>query len=254
MIGAPLPPVLQIGTGVLIFATGAFLVASHALLNALAARSAPDNRATRAAPWLVGGYLAVWLALGLVTGDAANFAQPQPLTRLLLSVIVGFAPMFAAMAFLFRSRTLRTLNASMSPDWLIRLQAYRMLGIMLLVPFLAYGVVPAAFAWPAAVGDFATGLAAPFVASAVARRRPTALAWATAWNLFGILDLLVAPAAAILSNARVINHYPLALVPLFLGPPMGILTHVLSLRNLAITLGRRASRPTGVPSEALGTA
>jgi hypothetical protein len=55
------------------------------------------------------------------------------------------------------------------------------------------------------------------------------------WNLFGILDLVVAPATALVFQARVLNIYPLALVPLFLAPPLGILTHVLSLRNLAGT-------------------
>jgi hypothetical protein len=35
--------------------------------------------------------------------------------------------------------------------------------------------------------------------------------------------------------AHVLNIYPLELVPLFLGPPVVILTHILSLRNLAVT-------------------
>jgi hypothetical protein len=51
---------------------------------------------------------------------------------------------------------------------------------------------------------------------------------------FGTFDLIVAPTTALFFQARVLNIYPLALVPLFLGPPLGILTHVLSLRNLAV--------------------
>lgn len=105
-----------------------------------------------------------------------------------------------------------------------------------------------------AVGDFLTGFAAPFVGAAVARRRPGSFTWAVAWNLFGILDLIVAPAAAILSNAQVFSYYPLALIPLFLGPPMGILTHVCSLRNLATTRDAQAARPAPAANEALGTA
>ena len=81
---------------------------------------------------------------------------------------------------------------------------------------------------------FITGALAPVVGSAVARRRPNAIGWAVAWNLFGIADLIAAPAAAILSGAQIIGLYPLSLVPLFLGPPLGILTHVYSLRNLAL--------------------
>jgi len=59
--------------------------------------------------------------------------------------------------------------------------------------------------------------------------------WAVVWNLFGILDLIDATATALAFQAPVLGIYPIALVPLFLGPPLGILTHILSLRNLAVT-------------------
>src|SRR5262249_12388630 len=103
----------------------------------------------------------------------------------------------------------------------------------------------------AAIGDFLTGLFAPVVARAVERRRPNAFAWAVAWNLFGTIDLIVAPAAAILSRAGVLTIYPLALVPLFIGPPIGILTHVLSLRNLATTAHREEERGRAAPAGGL---
>jgi hypothetical protein len=114
---------------------------------------------------------------------------------------------------------------------------------MFLYPFAFYGVLPAGFALPAAIGDFITGAAAPFVASALAQRRRGAVTLAVAWNLFGIADLIVAPASAMLSQAPVIQLWPLNLVPLFLGPPMGILVHILSLRNLASSEEARAPAP-----------
>jgi len=53
--------------------------------------------------------------------------------------------------------------------------------------------VPAGFAYPAGIGDALTGIFAPIVALMVAQNRPHALKWAVAWNLFGTLDLIVAP-------------------------------------------------------------
>src|SRR5262249_54756820 len=97
------------------------------------------------------------------------------------------------------------------------------------------------FAIPAAVGDVLTGLFAPIVARIVEERRPNAWRWAVAWNVFGIVDLFVAPAAAVLTGAQVIELYPLSLVPLFIGPPHGLLTHVLALRNLRLTLSPAAA-------------
>ncbi len=78
-----------------------------------------------------------------------------------------------------------------------------------------------------------TELCAPFIGYALAHKRPGALA--IAWNVFGFVDLIVAPTAALLSHANVFWIYPLSLVPLFLGPPLGILIYVYSLRNLMAT-------------------
>jgi TolB-like protein len=136
---------------------------------------------------------------------------------------------------LFRWSGLRAINTATPNAWLIAIQTYRFAGIMFVYPFVMYGILPTGFGYPAGIGDALTGIFAPFVALMVAQNRPHAWKWAMAWNLFGILDLIVAPATALIFQARVLNIYPLALVPLFLGPPLGILTHVLSLRNLAVT-------------------
>jgi hypothetical protein len=183
---------------------------------------------------LVGAYLTLWFGLAVTVGDRTNFPLEREDLRLWLSLLVGFGPMFLGIAVLFASKTMRHLNAAMPAHWLIWAQTYRMAGLMFLFPFLYYGIVPAAFAIPAGLGDFVTGAFAPLAGLAVARRRPHAIKWATAWNIFGLLDLIVAPAAAVLSQAQVIGLYPLSLVPLFIGPPLGILTHVYSLRNLAM--------------------
>ena len=250
-----LPAIFQRSSAFVIFAFGLYLVVAHTALTALATqRGSLQPRARSLAPWLVGGYLAIWLAAALVTGDGSNFPLARPELRRPLSLVVGFGPMLLAVALLGASKTLRELNASMRPEWLIWVQTYRVAGLMFLFPFLYFGLVPAAFAVPAAVGDLLTGLAAPFVGSAVARRRPGALAWATAWNLFGIADLIVAPTAAIISGAQVIWLYPLVLVPLFVGPPLGILTHIYSLRNLATATHREGSRRSATAAEPLGAA
>jgi hypothetical protein len=149
---------------------------------------------------------------------------------------------------IFGSKTLRTLNAATPPAWLIGVQTYRVAGVMFLWPFLAAGALPPGFGLPAGIGDVLTGLAAPFVAWAVARNHPGAHAWAVRWNWFGILDLVVAVAAAVLTRTTNIGRFPLVIVPLFLGPPLGILTHLYSLRNLAAT--RSTTRTVAMPGGA----
>jgi hypothetical protein len=230
---AHLPLAAQQLSAVFLFALSIFMAAVHVFLFTRAAHRAglPDAART-ASPLGAAAFLALWLAVALSLTAGAGFPADRD-GRLLIAVVAGYTPVAAAVALLFFSRTISSVYTSMPPDWLIRVQTYRMAGLIFLYPFLYYGAVPAAFALPAAIGDFLTGLFAPVVASAVARRAPGAPAWAVAWNLFGLLDLIVAPAAAIYSQSDVLQIYPLAVVPFFLGPPLGILTHIYSLRNLA---------------------
>jgi len=264
MTATVLPDLLYRGSAIFIFALGIGLVAIHTALVMLAAQQSTVGRWRRfLVPGGVGAFLTAWLGVAISIGDKTNFPLEREELRLLVTLGVGFGPMLVAIAVLFASTTMRNINAAMPPAWLIWVQTYRMAGLMFLYPFLYYGILPAGFAVPAGVGDFLIGVSAPLVGLAVARRRAHAFAWATAWNVFGVLDLIVAPTAAVLSQAQVIGLYPLSLVPLFIGPPLGILAHVYSLRNLAAVAradvdGVRRSaadveRPTPVIGKALRT-
>jgi hypothetical protein len=242
-----LPIPLALTAAWLIFATSMAMIGAHALLAALAARRAGWSERVRV-PVTIAGYLIAWLALALTAALTPQLAGLSLAGRLGLVLGVGLLPLLLAIVLLFASKTLARLYASMPSDWLIRIQIYRVLGFIFL-PFLAFGAIPAAFALPAAFGDMLTGALSPLVANAVAQNRRGAYGWAVLWNLFGIADLIVAPAMAILSRSNLINIYPLALVGLFLGPPLGILTHLYSLRNLAAA--RRAGRVEQLPMAAI---
>lgn len=227
-----LPFWLQRGTAFVIFAAAVFMIAAHTAIAAMVAQRT-SSKTRIAVPFVVAGFLAAWLAIAIVVGDGANFPISLE-SRRPLSGLVALIPFLIAVIALFASRAMRAVNAATPSAWLIGIQTYRVAGIMFVFPFLTYGIIPAGFAWPAGVGDALTGILAPVVALLVARNRPHAWQWAVAWNLFGTLDLIVAPATALYFQAQVLGIYPISLVPLFLGPPLGILTHILSLRNLAV--------------------
>jgi hypothetical protein len=229
-----LPFSLHRGTAFVIFAFAIFMIAAHAVIAAMAAQHTSLSLKTKtAAPFVVAAFLASWFAIAMIVGDGSNFPIPLE-SRRPLSGLVALIPFIIAVIALFASKTMRTINATTPNASLIAIQTYRVAGIMFLFPFLTYGIMPAGFAWPAGIGDALTGIFAPVVALMVARSRPHAVKWAVAWNLFGIVDLIVAPATAVFFQSRVLDIYPLALIPLFLGPPLGILTHIYSLRNLAV--------------------
>ena len=248
-----LPVSVARDVSVLIYAAAILLIVLHtSLATQAASRATLSSRARLLAPISVAVFLAVWLGVGLVAGDGANFPIADVRLRLPMLLIVGYGPMLVAIGAFFASKTLKVINAATPAHWLVWAQTYRILGLMFVFPFFRYGVLPAGFAFPAAIGDVATGLAAPWIASSVARRRPGAFLLASAWNVFGIVDMIVAPASAILSRAQIRDLYPLVLVPLFLGPPLAILVHVLSLRNLTITFRTAATPVPGSPDGLVG--
>jgi hypothetical protein len=229
-----LPISLHRTTAFVIFTAAIFIVAAHTAVGAMAVqRTALSLKTKIIIPFVIAAFLAAWLAVATTVGDGSNFPL-VPESRQLASGLVALIPFVIAVTALFASKSIRAINAATPSAWLIAIQTYRFVGIMFVFPFVTYGIVPAGFGWPAGIGDALTGIFAPVVALMVARNHPHAFKWAVAWNLFGTLDLIVAPATALFFQARVLNVYPLALVPLFLGPPIGILTHIYSLRNLAI--------------------
>lgn len=236
-------------TGVVIVSLSVLMVAAQTGILALAARRTTLSRSTQLSlPLLVGAALALWVGWAVLAVRAPVVVPPpDPVAQRVVQQPRLLLPMVAMVAAgtlaLFLSKSMRAINAATPSEWLIGVQSYRVAGGLFLWPFLAAGALPASFALPAGIGDVLTGIAAPVAALAIARGWRGARAWAIAWNCFGILDLIVAPTAAVVSRTTNVGRFPLVVVPLFLGPPLGILTHVYSLRNLVVTGGTAGSRP-----------
>jgi hypothetical protein len=245
-----LSPAVLKALAFIIVSSSALMVAVQTSLLALAVRRAPTHSARNfVVPILAGILLAAWFGWAILAVNEKIVAPEPPPHGIVqnpaLLIEMGVF-VIAGIAVLFTSKTMRALNAAMPPAWLIAVQTYRVEGVIFLWLYFASGALPAGFALPAGIGDTLTGLAAPFVAWGVARNLPGSRERAVMWNLFGILDLVVAPMAAVLTHSTNIGRFPLDIVPLFLGPPIGILTHIYSLRNLSQN-GREAVAAPSVP-------
>jgi hypothetical protein len=233
--------------------TGTVMIVAHSLLFARAGpRTTLSPRRQILVPAVVALALSGWFAWAvLAVPDWVELPEPAPTANAVQNpgLLLEMGALVAAgIVALFASKSLRELNGAMPPAWLIAVQFYRVLGLIFLWPMWSSGLLSGTFALPAGIGDALTGLAAPLVAWAVARRRPGSHGLAVAWNWFGMADLVVAPAAAVLAQSTNVGRFPLVVVPLFLGPPLGILTHIYSLRNLRLhrNAGVSASRPSSV--------
>jgi hypothetical protein len=124
----------------------------------------------------------------------------------------------------------------------------RVVGVTFLL-VMALGHLPAIFALPAGLGDIAAGLAALSVARRLAQGGGrTRAVW---FNLFGLLDLVVALSIGFLAGLGpwrplevTPSTEPLSLLPLALVPtvavPLAIALHIVSLSRL-----RAATQPDG---------
>ena len=174
-------------------------------------------------PLLAGAALAVWLAVVVALGVRGMFttAPGTPPLPILLGVLV---PLLLFLAAWRVSAAFRAYVLAADLRFIIAVQGWRAAGFAFLALW-AHGILPGMFAWPAGLGDMAIGFTAPWVLAALLRQPDFAASRTfAAWNLFGMLDLVVAVSLGGLSaflatgTAGEITTRPMALMPLILIP------------------------------------
>ncbi len=223
----------------------AIAMAVWSILSSAAGRSGLSPATQRKVRAGTAVFLGTWLgaALFLAPAPASLLTRDQFYLSPLIPLFV-VVPITIALLALRLSPALRRVVAAASLPALIAVQVYRTIGIVFLI-LLTLGQVPAHFALPAGWGDIAIGLTAPLVALAVARGVRGGRTLAISWNVFALLDLLVAvgmgtgflaPFLAPDLGTRVppaaaMGVFPMILVPIF-AVPVSVLLHLLALGKL----------------------
>jgi hypothetical protein len=176
--------------------------------------------------------VAAWLAFSFTASKLLIFhagspnavVPPLPLGLAVVVPIFFFCLWFAA------SRGFRQFALSLNPAALTIVQTWRVGGI-------TFVVLPAVFALPAGLGDFAIGVTAPLVAFYLAQgRRKNSF---ILWNILGVIDLvnavtlgvLASPALGILRpevSTDAMTVLPLSLIPTF-AVPLLLILHIISI-------------------------
>ncbi|HEY7481828.1 MAG TPA: hypothetical protein VH680_15035 [Gemmatimonadales bacterium] len=215
------------------------IVATAAGRSGLTAPAARKVRAGSAVFFF--GWLGTAFLLAPAPGSIAG-RDPFYITPLLPLFALGSTAVLLASVGL--SPAVRRTLGAMSLPAVHGVQLYRAIGATFLV-LMVQGQLPSHFALPAGWGDVAVGLAAPLVALALARRAAGSRALAAGWNLFGLLDLVVAVGmgtgylapllaphlGAQVPPAAAMGVFPLILVPTF-AVPISIMLHLLGLIRL----------------------
>jgi hypothetical protein len=197
----------------------------------------------------VGAALAAWLALVASLGARGAFVAPPGQAP--LAILAGvMTPILVFLAALRLSRAFRDYVLAADLQFMMGVQAWRFAGLGFIALY-AHGVLPGLFAWPAGLGDIAIGATAPWLLVALIRR-PGFAAGRTfvAWNVLGILDLVVAVGTGTLASflasgapgeitTGAMAQLPLVLVPAYFVP-IFVMLHLAALlqaRRLATRKG-----------------
>jgi len=182
--------------------------------------------------------LTIWLVLVLSLGTAGAFISPPGTPPLAIAIGV-LAPLALFFAWLRLSQSFRDFVLSLDLRFLVAMQAWRWAGLGFLDLY-AYKVLPGVFALPAGLGDMTIGVTAPWIILGLVRHPGFAARSAfVRWNVFGILDLLLAIGIGTVSTlfatgaAGEISTAPMAALPLLLIPaflvPFFLMLHATAL-------------------------
>jgi hypothetical protein len=148
----------------------------------------------------------------------------------------------------FVSRALSGPNSVRLLSWP---HAFRLAGVALVISMML-GHLPALFALPAGLGDMAVAVAEPFVTRRIkAGHGHRAATW---FNIFGILDLVIAMTLGGLTAYGIVHVSPvnsaLSVLPLALIPTVGVpilvVLHILTLRRLRVRLDLNSAAPSSM--------
>jgi hypothetical protein len=224
----------------LVAGTAATLVAIlYGLNQALAGAAWPAQERARAllvSATILVGWLAAAIALSAMgVYHVSASAIPTIQYGILLPILVG-------VLLIWRSEATKRIIDAVPQAWIVSVQLYRALGVIFLILYAA-GKLPGLFALPAGMGDIAIGLLAPVVGLAYARAPRAAAGLVKAWNVFGILDLIVAVTTGFLTapsllqpievqpTSELMTVLPMVLIPVYLVP-LSIVLHLASLAKL----------------------
>ena len=158
------------------------------------------------------------------------------------NLAIAFLILFHFLRKAYYSEKIRKIADAIPQHWIIGIQFYRVVGVGFIILYFQ-GSLPALFAFSAGIGDIIVGITAPFVALACYLKKSYSKNLAVAWNILGILDLVIAISVGILGFPRPVQFlplypstepislFPLVMVPLF-AVPIAIILHLFSLRGL----------------------
>lgn len=155
-------------------------------------------------------------------------------------VLTTTLPLAIFVSIIFMTGTCKRANDNLELADLVRVHLFRLIGSTFIILYL-YELLPAPFALFAGIGDLITAVTSIYVAKAIKNNKTYANRLALIWNTFGLLDILITSALAIIftkisidtgqQGVEFLANFPFCFIPAF-APPTIIFLHLMVYRKL----------------------
>ncbi|MFK7968852.1 MAG: hypothetical protein AB8F95_00725 [Bacteroidia bacterium] len=188
--------------------------------------------------WLVLGFYVPYLIAVASASHIGFFDDVMLPPKIVLTTTL---PLAVFVTIIYSTNICKKANAILSLEDLVKVHIFRLIGSTFIILFL-FDLLPTAFALFAGIGDLLTAISSIFVAKAIRNQKSYARRLTYIWNTFGLADILVTSAMAIIftkisidngvQGVEFLAEFPFCFIPAF-APPTIIFLHLLVFRKLS---------------------
>ncbi len=187
--------------------------------------------------WLVLSFYVPYLIMVALASNNGFFDEVMLPPKI---VLTSTLPLALFVTIIYNTKACKKANATLKLEALVRIHIFRLIGSTFIILML-YDLLPPVFALFAGIGDLLTAITSIFVVKAIQNGKNYALRLTYIWNSFGLVDILITSAMAIIftkisidngvQGVEVLAEFPFCFIPAF-APPTIIFLHLLVFRKL----------------------
>lgn len=188
--------------------------------------------------WLVLGFYILYLIIVAIASLNRFFDTVMIPPKIVLTTTL---PLAIFVTIIYTTKICKKANAVLSLEDLVKIHIFRLIGSTFIILFL-YDLLPPIFALSAGIGDLLTAITSIFVVKALRNNKSYARRLTFFWNTFGLADILITSALAIIftkisidnniQGVEFLAEFPFCFIPAF-APPTIIFLHLLVYRKLS---------------------
>ncbi|WP_152538672.1 hypothetical protein [Aquimarina macrocephali] len=188
--------------------------------------------------WIVLGFYILYLFTVALASFNRFFDDVMLPPKIVLTTTL---PLAIFVTIVYNTKACKKTNTILKLEDLVKIHIFRLIGSTFIILSM-FDLLPIVFALFAGIGDLLTAISSIFVAKAIRNQKNYAKQLTCIWNTFGLVDILITSAMAIIftkisidkgiQGVEFLAEFPFCFIPAF-APPTIIFLHLLVYRKLS---------------------